>query len=286
MAQHHRARAGPGASRVILRGIAHVHSRWSYDGCHDLDELAAFARERRLDFVLMSEHTRTLTTRAMAAFVEACDALTRVTGILMIPGVECEATPEHVHVLGYGVRTLVDGHDGRAIADTIRDAGGIAVLAHPAYREAWTHVDRQMLAGLDGWEVWNGKADGRWYPSGESIRRFGALRREGARLVPMAGADLHRLEADPGIVLDAACPVRDEAAVLAAVHRGAYRVRGSAWTFAASEPLREPPLSARRAAAALALTMRTRAKRAHAWLARHGLRPPSALARAARRVLQ
>jgi hypothetical protein len=271
---------------VILRGIAHVHSRWSYDGCHDLAEVASFARVRRLDFVLMSEHTRTLTPRSMAAFVDACDALTSATGILMIPGIECEATPDHVHVLGYGVRVLVTGHEGQAITAGIRDAGGVAVLAHPLYRDAWVHVDRQMLAGLDGWEVWNGKADGRWYPSGASIRRLGLARREGARLIPMAGADLHRLEADPGIVLHAACPDREETAVLAALQQGAYRVRGGAWTFAASEPLCEPPLSARRLAAVGALAVRRRAKRAHAWLSRHGLRPPAALAHAARRLLQ
>ena len=53
-----------------LRGIAHVHSRWSYDGCHDLEAIVAHARARRLDFVLMSEHNRTLTEATMVQLPE------------------------------------------------------------------------------------------------------------------------------------------------------------------------------------------------------------------------
>jgi hypothetical protein len=271
---------------VILRGIAHVHSRWSYDGCHALAEIARFAQGRRLDFVLMSEHTRTLTDGALAAFTAECDALTRATGVLIVPGIECEATPDHVHVLGYGVRTLVRGRHVRAIAEEIRRAAGFAALAHPVYRGAFTHVTRDDLDALDAWEVWNGKADGGAYPGDEAIRRLAELHRSGARLVPIAGADLHRLEAYPGITLDVTCAARDAADVLAALSRRAFRVVGRAWAFDAIDPLREPPHTPRRLAAAAAGDLRRRAKRAHAWLARHGLRAPVPLAHVARRILK
>jgi hypothetical protein len=33
---------------MILRGMAHVHSRWSYDGCHDLDQIVGWAHARGL----------------------------------------------------------------------------------------------------------------------------------------------------------------------------------------------------------------------------------------------
>src|SRR5215831_12452012 len=109
MAPHRPAAAGARARRMILRGLAHVHSRWSYDGCHDLEELAAAARARSLDFLLMSEHTRTLTPSAMTTIVAHCEVVTRESGVLVVPGIECEARPDHVHVLGYGARTLVTG---------------------------------------------------------------------------------------------------------------------------------------------------------------------------------
>ena len=271
---------------MILTGIAHVHSRFSYDGVHDLKELAGFAHARRLDFVLMSEHNRTLTTESMAEFVDHCAALTRDTGVLMVPGIECEATPDYVHVLGYGTRELITARDVRAIAAGIRRSGGFAALAHPMYRDACASVPPVALDEIDGWEVWNGKADGGLYPSDASLRCLADLHRRGAALVPMAGADLHRLEAYPGITLEVRCESRDEAAILAALRARAFRIRGGAWTFAASDPLRMPPRSARRLAAGAAQGMRRRAKRLHTWLARHGLRPPAGMARAARRLLK
>jgi hypothetical protein len=271
---------------MIVRGIAHVHSLFSYDGCHDLAAIAGFARARGLDFVLMSEHARTLDDARMAAFVAECDALSRRTGVLMVPGIECEATPDWVHVLGYGVRTLVHAREAGAIVDGVRAAGGFAVLAHPVYRAALAHVPREVLDGLDGFEVWNGKADGGAYPSDAAIRHLIELRRTGAALVPMAGADLHRLEAYPGITLEVACAAVEPEAILGALGRRAFRVRGGAWGFAASDPLREPPRSARRLAAAAALHVRRRARRMNAWLTRHGLPAPAPLAHAARRILK
>ena len=158
-----------------LRGMVHVHSRWSYDGCHDLHEIVGRAQARRLDFVLMSEHTRTMTDETMTAFVAECDALTRATGILVVPGIECEATPDFVHVLGYGVRSLVRDRRVGSIATAVRAAGGFPVLAHPVYRDAAACVSRGELDQLGGWEVWNGKADGPWYPGADALRRLADL---------------------------------------------------------------------------------------------------------------
>jgi hypothetical protein len=271
---------------MIVRGIAHVHSRWSYDGCHALAEIAGHARTGGLDFVLMSEHTRTLTDDSMAAFAADCDALTAATGVLMVPGIECEATPDYVHVLGYGVRTLVTGRTVGAIATAIRATGGFPVFAHPLYRDAFTHVPRRELDDLAGWEIWNGKADGCWYPSDAAIRHLVELRRTGAALVPMAGADLHRLEADPGIVFEIACAAHEPSAILSALARRAYRVTGGAFTFAGSDPLHAPRRSARRLVAGAVLAARRRAKHVHAWLAQRGLRAPAPVTHAARRLLK
>ena len=271
---------------MTLRGIAHVHSRWSYDGCHDLAEIAGFARARGLDFVLMSEHTRTLTEDAVAAFARECDALTRSTGVVMVPGIECEATPDHVHVLGYGVRTLVRERRVSTIARAVRAAGGFAVFAHPVYRDALGTVTYHELDDLHGWEIWNGKADGGWYPSVAAIRALASLRASGAGLAPMAGADLHRLEAYPGIVLEMDGATREAPAILGALQHRAYRMRGRAWSLDASEPLREPAMTPRRLLSIATLGVRRHATRMHAWLAGRGLRAPAPMAHAARRLLK
>jgi hypothetical protein len=269
-----------------LRGMVHVHSRWSYDGCHDLHEIVGRAQARRLDFVLMSEHTRTMTDDTMTAFVAQCDALTRASGILVVPGIECEATPDFVHVLGYGVRSLVRDRRVGSIATAVRAAGGFPVLAHPVYRDAAAYVSGPEFDLLGGWEVWNGKADGPWYPGADALRRLADLHRGGARLVPMAGADLHRLEADPGLVLEVVCETREAGEILRALERRAHRIVGAAWSFAAADPLREPPVSVHRLATLAALDIRRSAKRLNGWLARRGLRAPALVAGAARRLLK
>jgi hypothetical protein len=271
---------------MILRGIAHVHSRWSYDGCHDLADIVAHARATRLDFVLMSEHNRTLTDETMAAFVSECDTLTQGSGVLVVPGLECEATPDFVHILGYGVRRLVRAPRVGAIVRAVRAAGGFPVFAHPVYRDAVTHVTADDLGALAGWEVWNAKADGPWYPSRDAVGRLMALHRDGCQLIPMAGADLHRLEADPRLLLEVDCPTRTAADILHALGARAHRIVGRAWRLAADDPLREPPLTVGRIAAGAVLDVRRRAKRLHGWLARRGLRAPASIAGAARRVLK
>src|SRR5262249_11601349 len=195
-------------------------------------------------------------------------------------------TPDYVHVLAYGVRTLVRERECSRIAGAIRAASGFAVFAHPMHREAFRRVTRAALEELHGWEVWNGKADGRWDPSGEAVHYLAALRRTGGTLVPMGGADLHRLEANPDLVLEVACAARAATDILAALGRRAYRVRGGVFTFAATDPLRPPPMTARRLAAAAALDIRRGAQRVNTWLARRGLRAPAPLGAVARRLLR
>ena len=271
---------------MILRGIAHVHSRYSYDGCHDLADLARFASARRLDFVLMSEHNRTLTDASMAAFVAECASLTEATGVLMVPGIECEATPDYVHVLGYGAHALVCDRGIAAIVAGLRKAGAFTVLAHPIYKSALDQVGHPALAALDGFEIWNGKADGGRYPSDEAIRHLADLHRTGSTLRPMAGVDLHRLEAYARITLDVTCAARTAGEILAALRRRAYRMHGAAWSHAATDPLRIPRRSPRRLAAAAALDVARTARRLNAWLARRGVATPAPLAHAARRILK
>jgi hypothetical protein len=203
----------------------------------------------------------------------------------MVPGIECEAEPSDVHVLGYHVGEFIGARDVAGIARAIRGAGGFAVLAHPLYREAWRHVGPGALAALHGFEVWNGKADGGLYPSDGAIRRLADVARDGASLVPMAGADLHRLEADPGIVLEVECAGREAGHIVDALARRAFRVRGRAWAFAAGEPMVTPPRTLRRVMAQAMLDTRRRAERVHGWLTRRGLGAPAPVARAARRLL-
>jgi hypothetical protein len=267
-----------------LRGIAHVHSTYSYDGCHSLAELAAFFRAQGLDFVLMSEHNRGLSDTTVAAFVAECAALSDGS-LLLVPGLECEATPDWVHVLGYNVRRLISAREAPAIVAAIREAGGFAALAHPHYREASGLVDGVTVAGLQGWEVWNGKADGGRAPQPGSLDVYSALRRGQPRLMPLAGADLHRLESDPGIHLEVETAERAAEAILTALAGGRYRVIGRGFAFAAADAL-DGSMVPGDASAGLLRALKRTAQRLDRRFARAGLRVPEPMYRLARRLLR
>jgi hypothetical protein len=269
---------------VILRGVAHVHSHYSWDGHHPLPEIAAFLRARGLDFVLMSEHTKGLEPTAFGEFVATCDALTDER-LLVVPGLEFEATPDYVHVLGYGLRALSGAHDTAGIGRFVRESGGLAVLAHPTWRAAHAHLDASALALLDGWEVWNGKADGRWGPSAEGVERLGRAQACRAGLVAMGGLDMHNLEAYAGITLHVDAPARTGAAILDALRRGAYSVVGERVQFG---PHDRPAVAGSAATAAGQALRRVKrwAERLDRKMGRAGLQAPASVYRLARRFLR
>lgn len=270
---------------MSLRGVAHVHSTYSYDGCHRLADLAAFFRAERLDFVLMSEHNRGLTDERVAAFVAECAALTDAR-LLVVPGLECEATPDWVHVLGFNVRALITTRSAPAIVEAIRSAGGFAALAHPHHRDAAGHVDAATIRRLQGWEVWNGKADGGRTPRGASLDAYAALRGTQPHLMPLGGADLHRLESYPGIYLEVDSRERTAESILGALAAGTFRVAGRSFSFSAREALTASMLRSGGSAAMLIRSFKRWGQRLDRGLSRAGLRLPQPVYRLVRRFLR
>jgi len=262
-----------------------VHSTHSWDGRHPLPELVAFLRGLNLDFVLMSEHDRGLDQDVMRRFVSEC-AILSDDRFLVIPGIEYEATPDYVHVLAYNTRELVPSHDAAEIARGTRRQGGLAVLAHPHWKNGFRHVAPETLALLQGWEVWNGKADGRWAPDQGNLNRYHLNRRQGLRLLPFAGADLHRTESYPGITLQIDCLDRSITSIMDALTAGAYRVAGASLTFS-PDALPDPSSASLVTRLARSLPqIKRRAQRLDKWLHHRGVQFPAPLYRAARRFFR
>jgi len=170
---------------TALRIAPHVHSTWSYDGRWALEELArAFAR-RGYAAVLLAEHDRSFDAGHWAAYREACAAASG-HGAVLVPGIEYSDAENRVHVPVWGAEPFLGR--GRPTADLLADAraaGGVAVLAHPARRDAWRALAPEAMALLDGVEVWNRKYDG-WAPSAVALelsRRY--------ELPPFVGLDFH-----------------------------------------------------------------------------------------------
>jgi hypothetical protein len=163
----------------------HVHSKWSYDGSWSLEDLSAKFSRRGCRVLMMTEHDRGFTNLRLNEYREAC-AQASSDEILLLPGLEYSDSGNRVHVLVWGrVPFLGQGLPTGEMLGKVRDAGGLAVLAHPSRKEAWKTFDSSWADKLLGIEVWNRKYDG-WAPSQTAPA---LLHRAGA--VPFVGLDFH-----------------------------------------------------------------------------------------------
>ena len=55
-----------------LRGVAHIHSTYSFDGKLALAEVARFLQGKGLQFALMAEHTEGLEPQRIREFIDEC----------------------------------------------------------------------------------------------------------------------------------------------------------------------------------------------------------------------
>jgi len=173
----------------LLRGIVHVHSRYSYDGKHALSEIALAARERDLDFVCMTEHSDTLDPKKVSDFVKECEALSSPE-FLMIPGIEFTCD-DNLHLLGIGVTRFDSAMDPVYLNQFIQENGGISVVAHP-FRKSYSSLS-DLLPVVNGIEVWNCTYDGRFFPNTKALELYAKAILSNPGLSAFCGMDLHRL---------------------------------------------------------------------------------------------
>ncbi len=168
-----------------VAAACHIHSEWSYDAKWSLRDLAAEFAIRGYRVLLVTEHDRGFSElrfqQHRAACVEASSG-----NLLIVPGIEYSDPQNTVHILTWGPRCFL-GEDlpTLQLLKMVRAANGVAVLAHPARREAWTRYDSSWTSYLLGIEVWNRKADG-WAPSPVAASLL-----SGTALVPFASLDFH-----------------------------------------------------------------------------------------------
>jgi hypothetical protein len=131
-----------------LKGNFHTHTTLS-DGKSPLADVIAMYRDDNYDFLAITDHRKYWTPPAESD-----------GGMLLMPGQECHVTDDagttDAHVVSLGARGHIsDGPDMQRIIDSIREAGGAAIVAHPR----WTYMAYETFAALRGYaafEVWNG----------------------------------------------------------------------------------------------------------------------------------
>lgn len=163
----------------------HVHSRWSYDGSWPLEKLSAKFSRRGYRVLMMTEHDQGFSAARLDAYRSAC-ALASSETLLVLPGIEYSDPTNRIHILVWGnIPFLGEGLPTSEILTAVQESGGVAILAHPGRKKAWSLVEPQWAEKLLGVEVWNRKYDG-WAPS----KTAPALLRSG-KLIPFVGLDFH-----------------------------------------------------------------------------------------------
>jgi hypothetical protein len=169
-------------ARRLLKGDIHTHTLAS-DGVHTAEELAYKALRNGLDFVVITDHNQPITR----------DALPRVAGVTMIPGLEWTHYRGHAGFLG--VEMPYDGcfatnsdEEAQARFESARARGAVITINHP-FDAPWDFRFDLGRLPHDCIEIWNGpmracnlQALAYWH------RRLEA----GERIVACGGSDYHR----------------------------------------------------------------------------------------------
>jgi predicted metal-dependent phosphoesterase TrpH len=195
----------------MIRGVVHIHSRFSYDGSLSLDELRKTFMGQGLQFACMTEHTDALTAEDAQRFIAACRAASDER-FMFIPGFE--APYLGTHVLAIGARAYYDGPD--ALIRWSGD-GALLVLAHP-HRNGY-RTDSFLREHLDGVEVWNSQYDGIHAPRWKALQLAKALRVAG-----YGSLDLHRASHINGPRMELEARM-EETDILAALRKRDFRIR-------------------------------------------------------------
>lgn len=134
-------------------GAAHIHSVYS-DGSGTIEEIAGFANEVGLDFILMSDHN---TLRGMSEGKEGWHDNT-----LVLFGCEINDRNNKNHYLAFGIdKTFSTRITAKEYVKKVKEAGGIGFLAHPHEKRdsmkehppyPWTEWDTDDFTGI---EIWN-----------------------------------------------------------------------------------------------------------------------------------
>jgi hypothetical protein len=174
-----------------LRGVAHIHSTYSFDGKLALAEVARTFRDKGMDFVLMAEHIEQLELPRIREFIAECRSLT-TDKFLLVPGLEIE----DLNILLYGTYAVEPYSNYLELARQSSREGAFIIYSHPVKLQTGPADTVQPL--LEGVEIWNTRYDGKIAPRASSaklLQDWAARRRSddkaAAAMAGLCGLDFH-----------------------------------------------------------------------------------------------
>jgi hypothetical protein len=201
----------------MFKGAIHCHSTYS-DGEYSLRELREMFIARNFDFVCMTDHAEAFDAESLRSYTSECEALSD-DRFRFIAGLEYECE-QRMHVLGYGVTSLVTTTDPQEVIRHIKSEGGVSVIAHPMNSMFdWIETFRVLPRGI---ETWNSKYDGRYAPRPATFRLLQRLQEREAGMRAFYGTDLHWKKQFRGLFNMVRCATLTREAVLDAFASGDY----------------------------------------------------------------
>jgi hypothetical protein len=201
----------------MVKGVLHIHSRHS-DGEFSLAELRDIYIDAGCRFACITDHADWFDEERLAAYQRDCEDHSDER-FRFIPGLEYTCA-DRMHILGYGVSTLISSIDPEKVVARITDLGGIAVIAHPR-DSAFAGIERFDVLP-DGIEVWNSKYDGRYAPRPATFALLERLRLRRPAMGAFYGQDLHWRRQFRGLLTVLSGDAWDRHAVLTDLRRGDY----------------------------------------------------------------
>ena len=201
----------------MFKGTIHCHSTYS-DGEYTLGELRDALLAAGLDFVCMTEHAEAFDEAKLGAYVAECAALSDER-FRFIAGLEYECD-ERMHVLGYGVTSLVKTTDPQEVIRHIEREGGVSVIAHPMNSMfPWIETFESLPRGI---EAWNSKYDGRVAPRPATFQLLNRLQERRPEMRAFYGTDLHWKKQYRGLLNVVRCKTLTREGVLGAMRAGDF----------------------------------------------------------------
>lgn len=142
-------------------GVIHLHSLYSYDGRTPVPEILNAARARKVDFLLLTDHS---TMKAREDGFEGWN-----DGVLLIAGEEI--APRFNHYLAFGHKEALDCAEKdpdlppQAYIDRVSERGGFGFIAHPDHKGTRLfHVKHYpwlewSVTGYTGLGIWDFMTD-------------------------------------------------------------------------------------------------------------------------------
>lgn len=170
-------------------GVVHVHTRYSRDGLDAPERLHAFAAERGIAFIGLTDHAEDMTANQWDEYVEHCRAVSDAA-VQLIPGLEFRfAGHRGLHLLALGLDRWIVPRTPAEFVTMSRNVARLTIAAHPVL--AGYHIPAEVCAGIDAIEVWNASYNTRYLPDPRAMRLLHDIQRARAEVVGVAGLDQH-----------------------------------------------------------------------------------------------